>query len=225
MINENELKNLYLTEGKSLREIASIFGVSDSSIFRYIKKYNLSKKRKYIYEDLTNVKFGTVTALSHVKTGRYQQGGTYHIWKCKCDCGNIFNTRAGNLKNLKTCKICAGGLLSKKLTKCPIDFNIWYRIKDRCRKKGIDLDITPDYLYELFVEQKGKCGLSGVDISFGKRRKDLSTASPDRINSNLGYIKGNIMWVHKHVNTMKNTKSIEELVQWCKLIVDNQTKH
>lgn len=62
------------------------------------------------------------------------------------------------------------------------------------------------YLWKLFLKQNGKCALSGLGISFGGligEKRSSTTASLDRINSTKGYIKGNVQWVHKHINKMK----------------------
>jgi len=47
------------------------------------------------------------------------------------------------------------------------------------------------------------------------------TASLDRIDSSIGYIKSNIQWVHKRVNLIKSDMDQKDLLYWCSLIVDN----
>jgi hypothetical protein len=70
------------------------------------------------------------------------------------------------------------------------------------------------------LEQKGICALSGEPIYFGKYRKHETTASPDRIDSTKGYVMGNVRWVHKYVNTMRNNKSDKEFIEWCKKVFE-----
>ena len=79
------------------------------------------------------------------------------------------------------------------------------------------------YLWELYVQQNKKCALTGLDIEMkvldktaydGYRR----IASLDRIDSNYGYMKGNIQWVHKDVNLMKNKFDQMYFLEMCKLI-------
>ena len=41
------------------------------------------------------------------------------------------------------------------------------------------------------------------------------TASLDRIDSNLGYVKGNVQWVHKHINVMKNIFNQDMFIFLC----------
>lgn len=156
-------------------------------------------------------KFGMLTVLNEVE---YKKGG--HIkYLCKCDCGNtceVFGThlRQGNTVSCK-CKNKVNGVSS----------DMWYKIikgslKNRTKRNDLEINITKEYVNELFNAQNGKCKLSGVDLTLPKGWKDRSyTASLDRINSNLGYVEGNVQWVHKHINIMKNTFPQEMFIYLC----------
>lgn len=73
----------------------------------------------------------------------------------------------------------------------------------------------------MFKEQKGKCAISGVDISMNM---GVNAASIDRKNSNLPYILGNCWWVHKTVNLMKWNHTIKDFIFWIKIINKNINK-
>lgn len=60
--------------------------------------------------------------------------------------------------------------------------------------------------------------LSGVALVFSRTRKNETTASLDRINSSIGYIEGNVQWVHKDVNKMKMAMVEDKFLYWCKTI-------
>lgn len=64
----------------------------------------------------------------------------------------------------------------------------------------------------LFVNQKQLCALSHLPLEM------KSTASLDRIDNARGYIKGNVQWVHKDINFMKQDLSQEEFIEYCQLI-------
>ena len=49
-----------------------------------------------------------------------------------------------------------------------------------------------------------------------------SRASIDRINSDVGYVAGNIQWVSATINSMKNQLSRDEVIRIAKLIVENE---
>ena len=68
--------------------------------------------------DLTNQKFGLLTAIERVPS---KKGNTY--WKCKCDCGKETIVQTGHLRNgsIKSCG-CQARKINIKLDslKCPI---------------------------------------------------------------------------------------------------------
>ena len=51
-------------------------------------------------------------------------------------------------------------------------------------------------------------------------RKKERTASLDRIDSKLGYILGNIQWVHKQINEMKMDLAEVDFLRWVKIIAE-----
>lgn len=107
-----------------------------------------------------------------------------------------------------------------------------YRIKLGAKSRGIEWNdnLTIEYLWNLFLKQGRKCALSGLDISLRKdantpinnKKHNLDyttfTASLDRIDSNKPYEIGNVQWVHRNVNIMKNSFSQEYFIQMCNLI-------
>jgi len=104
------------------------------------------------------------------------------------------------------------------------------KYKWSAKKRNIEWskEITLDYLWNLFLEQEGKCALSGLDLKItgddhepitnknGNINTNLDlTASLDRIDSGIGYVIGNLQWVHVRVNFMKNTYNQEEFIDMC----------
>lgn len=91
-------------------------------------------------------------------------------------------------------------------------------IKSRIKSTGRNLEfsITIDDL-----EVPEYCPLLNVklDYEIGKGYQNGYTASIDRIDNNLGYIKGNVWVVSKLANTMKNRASVEELLEFSKNII------
>lgn len=75
----------------------------------------------------------------------------------------------------------------------------------------------------MFLEQEGKCALTGDKLYFKSSRLDRidskeQTASLDRIDSSKGYIEGNVQWVHKKINLIKMDLSQEEFIEMCKKV-------
>jgi hypothetical protein len=86
-------------------------------------------------------------------------------------------------------------------------------------KRGLSFNITIDYAWLLFLEQGGKCALTGLPLTFSTQRQRWrgfpQTASLDRIDSSRGYEPDNVWWVHKDVNMMKKEYSLERFIEIC----------
>ena len=169
--------------------------------------------------EMIGKKFGKLTVLSQVKSKKYNK------FLCKCECGNYKEVYGTHLRESNT-KSC--GCLRKVNG---ITGDMWYNIihsgiKIRVKKSKLEFNITKEYVNNLFIKQESKCKLSGIPITLPKCWNDKSfTASLDRINSNLGYIEGNIQWVHKNVNIMKNVFPENMFIYFCKLIHENNTEN
>lgn len=91
------------------------------------------------------------------------------------------------------------------------------------RKKDFNMDIQ--YLIDVYESQNGMCNISGVKMTYdyGKKATNISI---DRINNNIGYIKGNIQLTCYIANIMKNTFSITDFMDFCDKIVNyNKNKN
>lgn len=85
--------------------------------------------------DLTNKRFGRLTALKHV----YSKPNEGHIWECKCDCGNTVYLPAKHLNSgiVNSC----GCLRDEKISKVNLIhglshksrlYNVWVGMRQRC---------------------------------------------------------------------------------------------
>lgn len=150
-----------------------------------------------------------------------------------CSCGSSEVRRKDHVISgrTKSCKRCAS---KKTATKFPPPINykgtgdlsatFWLHIKNGAKKRGIPFDITIDQAWNLFLDQKKKCALSGQLLTMVRESLNSNvdwsrtSASLDRKDSTLGYTIDNIQWVHKTVNYIKRDLSQEEFIIWCKLI-------
>lgn len=100
-----------------------------------------------------------------------------------------------------------------------------YLLKNRAKIKNLEFDLDGEYLWSLFIKQNRKCALSGITLVFpkawGAKSKTKITASLDRIDSKLGYVKGNVQWVHKTINMMKMDMTDQDFIYLCKQVANN----
>jgi len=86
------------------------------------------------------------------------------------------------------------------------------------RNKGCDFDL--DYLNKLWEKQDDKCAYTGIELTLpkGHRSDPRFLASIDRIDSNIGYLKGNVQVVSTCINLMKTTLSHEEVLEFLDIL-------
>ena len=100
-------------------------------------------------------------------------------------------------------------------------------IHDCKRKSENVMAFRPDrrIFGRAFEEQKGLCPITGFEITLEgtqEFKKKRFTASLDRIDSSKGYTKDNVWFVTLQANYMKSQLTMEELVNWCQRIVEQQ---
>lgn len=172
-------------------------------------------------KDLTGKRFGKLIVLkiSHTNSRR-------KFWECKCDCGGskVCTTKSLTSGYVKSCG-CAirnkNHIRWKGYEDIPYDFFSSY--KRGALTRGLDFEITIEYVWEIFKSQNFKCALSGIDLCFSETRKQrgLRTVSIDRKDNKKGYVLGNIQLVHKVINIMKNKLNDEEFIKYCNLISEH----
>ena len=93
--------------------------------------------------------------------------------------------------------------------------------KDAIKNRKIPFNISIEYAWELFLKQNRKCALTGLDITFSQTKRTSKmqcSASLDRIDSFLPYEEGNVQWVDKRVNFMKQRFPQDEFQRLCFLV-------
>lgn len=156
-----------------------------------------------------------VTGYSTVQDNR---GRDRSLIECQCDCGNTVSIRANLLRQNQTnnCGCAPRGAWSGVGELSTTFFN---RQARRASQKGHTFEVTPEYLWGLFLRQNRCCALSGLPLGFNLRTAGRNTASLDRIDSSGGYTEGNVQWVHKDINRMKLDHSVEHFVDLCRKVV------
>lgn len=139
------------------------------------------------------------------------------LYRCECDCGMIKVIPASFLrgKYVGGCRKCKAQRQKRRSV-----VSLLAQIKVRSRRKGMVCDVTKQELLLLLEQQDFKCALSGLPIIIALGGEDQmrgkTTASVDRIDPSLGYVKGNIQWVHKDINRIKWVLNQDEFIQICK---------
>lgn len=179
-------------------------------------------------KDLTGVRRGMLTALR--PSGESTRYGV--VWIVKCDCGNEIKMASADFMRKpkrphQSPRSCG---CYRKRNRSPkykgvgdLSHSKFKNICKGAEERNLPFKITIKQAWDLFCKQNGRCALTGVPIVLdpSSMAAGANTASLDRIDNSKGYVRGNIQWVHVEINFMKHSRSQEEFVRWCRLVVDH----
>lgn len=212
----------YVNKKRSADSIALDNGCTGGVILSGLRQYGIPRRKAGTYRagtarDLTKRRFGRLLVEHRHPTSKDKDR-----WVTKCDCGRLYVCRGHNLVHdiVTQCRDCS----------CPtlgcgyVTQAAWGDIVRGTRKRRMTLELSIEEANEVFTQQNGRCALSGVPIQFARKRRDhvilrLSTASLDRIDPTVGYVRSNVQWVHKLVNLMKQQMNDADFIAWCEKIV------
>lgn len=90
------------------------------------------------------------------------------------------------------------------------------RARSRSQSLKVDFDLTPEYLESIWT---GICPVLKVPIHISGDRNDEFVAELDRFIPHKGYVQGNVHFLSRRINRLKNnvsSKELEELLTWMK---------
>jgi hypothetical protein len=167
------------------------------------------------------------------------QSSNHNYIKCECTCGHIGYHRLDYLRKNKYdgCYECSHTYKDRNYKEVGgLSSRMFGEIRRNANTRNIEFLVDMNYLWNLFLEQNGKCALSNIDLKltplfYSKSKSNFRktnsreeiTASLDRIDPYKGYIEGNVQWVHKAINIMKGCLNNSEFINLCKYI-DNNNK-
>tara|TARA_R110000851_G_scaffold39966_3_gene101096 strand:- start:7144 stop:7638 length:495 start_codon:yes stop_codon:yes gene_type:complete len=133
-----------------------------------------------------------------------------------------FNTKMvlGNSFVIFDCKKCTRKNKSTLLPSKPKEIftgdPAFLKILNSCKHRGKDFDLDAKYLENLWNKQKFVCVYTNITmiLPISGKKKAPHTASLDRIDSAIGYMKGNVQFVCYSINTAKNDFDEIEFIQF-----------
>lgn len=209
----------YVDLNLSLMRIASIHQLGTKAVRRILVDANV-EIRTPTFKKHDHIKTGCAIGNWCIIEKLPRRNGTV-MFRCQCLlCARFYPVRRDHLANGAStrCKKCANkGDASHRWTgHAEITGSFWSSIRTGARKRHLIFEINIEAAWSLYLEQEKKCALTGLSIGFDDR-----TASLDRIDSNVGYQVGNIQWVHKHLNMMKNSLEQAQFISLCRLVTQN----
>lgn len=90
--------------------------------------------------------------------------------------------------------------------------------RSRARLKNLEFNLDLKYLFNLWDEQDGRCAVSNRKFKLtidSEDRREKDAPSLDRIDSKIGYLKGNVRLVTLHTNLALSTFGLDAFYQLC----------
>jgi hypothetical protein len=220
--NFDDVEDL-LKSGKYLTEIAKEKGCRHSVIQRYCNRNSIDYgKKNPIFKTLDGQTFDNYTIIGLNST--FDAGEK--IWDAQCNCGKIFKIRSSRINNTPSCG-CSDSLIAPKFVKEFKDVPAWFWnkfIDGAVKRNNIPFSISKEELWDIYIQQNKKCIYTGIILFIPTQKTQFTfNASIDRIDSKIGYVSGNVQWVHKKINMMKGVLSSEDFVEFCMLVANNRT--
>jgi hypothetical protein len=219
---DEEVARLY-DNGMAMNAIAVQMGVAPQTVKRALARKGVVGEKRYV--DHTGEVHGTKKIL-----GFYcMRKRGLSVWSYVClKCGFKANSSLCSIKyKCKQCSFKSELANTKEYLGCgDLNQSYYLKLKRAALRRGMCWGITPEFIWELYQKQGGKCGLSGRPIWFDPKWKGGKgggnvTASIDRVDSARGYEKDNVWLIHKSFQFMKMDLTVQEFYNACLEVTKN----
>lgn len=192
--------------GECLDVISARLGLSYSKVQALIFRYKLRESKDWTVEDER-------TMIEMLRQGQHPSKICVSIQRTPYS----INWKLSQLKITKDYPQVARYIRDLENARTEtLDSILRVRLASCKHRKFKDFDLTLEYLKNLYAKQNGKCHYSGVQLTFVSN--DPHVLSVDRVDSDLGYIEGNVVLCAWVVNAMKSDLGREKFVEMCSMV-------
>lgn len=172
--------------------------------------------RKKSYLDITNKKFNRLTAIEYLGKPKL-----HHMWKCRCDCGNITKVAQSAImySKIKSCGCIQKGRKAPNIMDNGVAAShaLISAYKAGAKRRHIEYKLDNSTFLELTKKECMYCG--AVPSKIYKTGNSKTTGvyiynGVDRLDNSKGYIIGNCVPCCTVCNTAKASLSLEEFKTW-----------
>ena len=167
-------------------------------------------------------KIGRLTILEFLGTDHAQK----RLVKCICDCGNIVTTRLGNLKNkTNSCGCLRADLIRERMGKS-IEHLAVTHVFNSCKRHTKDTNLSFEDVKNMIYANCYYCEQSPNIVGTSWHRpipdgREIKRIGIDRINSQSGYYKGNVVPCCKTCNMLKRDYKVDFLISKLEIFLKN----
>jgi hypothetical protein len=167
--------------------------------------------------NLTGKRFGrlTVEAIAPQPVDRV---ATKARWLCKCDCGNEIVTRTDYLRAGRTTS-CGCWLNGARIPDNGSAWNqVYSKLRGMARKtatRTVAWELTREQVLALVVQRCHYCNREPSQVRHSDRHHQTVLFNGlDRLDSDLGYVPGNVVPCCKYCNYAKHTQGYQQFKEW-----------
>lgn len=146
-----------------------------------------------------------------------------YVWSCECVCGNMIDVSA---RYLISGAVVSCGCISVESAKESLATSfgditevLWSSFEKNAKDRDVPFEVTIEHAWILFLKQDRRCALTGDSLVMFSSSSTV-TASLCMIDTSLGYVYGNIQWVHRDVALLKGSAGNIWLKELCRLMFD-----
>lgn len=89
------------------------------------------------------------------------------------------------------------------------------------KRKNFECSISVEYVKSIWQKQEGRCAYTKLPLTADANQ--LTTMSLDRIDSDVGYVEGNVQLVCISINRMKLDYPEHQFIQLCHCVAQNNS--
>ena len=169
----------------------------------------------------TGTKLGSLTVLAWLSRRAGGAGGRFY-YSCRCDCGTLLEVRSDSLypiQKQKSCKNCYWIVKKIPDQDAALTF-INHQYRTSARHRELKFELSKQELKELIYSNCHYCGATPevkgntCDLNQAKDRRAyrgvVKYNGVDRVDSDLGYIKSNVVPCCYICNVMKWELTVEQ---------------
>jgi hypothetical protein len=165
------------------------------------------------FVDLTGRTFGKLVVRSQANNGKCGRVR----WNCDCECGNHTVVSAENLAAGRT-ESCRCGMGVRRNQRVPPYKYVWFNYRGSAKRRDLSFTLTLEQLAFIISQPCDYCGEPPSRPMSPSQMRHSSYESfryngIDRIDSDKGYVEGNVVPCCQPCNEMKSDKSRDEFLR------------
>lgn len=163
-------------------------------------------------KDITDIRFGRLVAV-----GVARRSGGKVLWKCVCDCGNSIDVQSAHLRSGHT-QTCGCTRVERMRSDNPASSRILSestphrillsRYRRGAQERGLEFDLSEEDVRALVSSCCSYCLRPPSQVMKLKRWNFVHTGI-DRVDNDIGYVRGNCVACCRFCNRAKNDMSME----------------